>query len=144
MNQKFELSIEEPEDLISISLYNMLNYRKNDEQFINLIRNWNKKIVLHLIPFYPLAVIFWGDEIKFDRENVKKANLHVQIDLNTMLEIACGEMNPVKALLKGKLKIKGIYKIKTLLKFIKIFLDTMKIMVADPNQNYFEINKFVK
>ncbi|MHA1804049.1 MAG: SCP2 sterol-binding domain-containing protein [Promethearchaeota archaeon] len=144
MHTENEISIEEPEDLISISLYNMLNYRKNDKQFINLIRNWNKKIVLHIIPFYPLAIIFQGNEIKFDREHVKNANLHVQIDLNTMLKIASGKLNPVKALLKGKLKIKGIYKIKTLLKFMKIFLDTMKRMAADPTQNYYEIDKFIK
>ncbi|MCK4281475.1 MAG: hypothetical protein KAX10_05105, partial [Candidatus Lokiarchaeota archaeon] len=60
------ISIQKPEDLISISLHNIFSYRKNEEEFIELVSNWNKKIVIHIEPFYPLTVIFDGNMIKFE------------------------------------------------------------------------------
>jgi hypothetical protein len=52
------LNIEMPDDLISLSLYNIFTYRKNDKKFIKHIKDWNKKVVLHITPFYPITVIF--------------------------------------------------------------------------------------
>ena len=138
------IKIEKPEDLISISLHNIFSYRVNDEEFISLVKDWNKKIVLFLKPFYPLTIIFQGQEIKFKREDIPKADLKVKIEFNTMLEIAYGRLNPIIALLAGKIKIKGIFKLMTILRFMKIFLDTMKIVAADPIQNYYELNKNIK
>lgn len=138
------IEIEKPVDLIAISLHNIFSHRVDDEKFINLVKDWNKKIVLFLEPFYPLTIIFQGQKIKFKREDIPKADLKVKIEFNTMLEIAYGRLNPIMALLAGKIKIKGILKIKTILRFMKIFLDTMKIVAADPIQNYYELNKNLK
>ena len=63
------------------------------------------------------------------------------MNINTLLDLAYGRLNPIKAVLKRKLKIKGLLKIGTLLKFMKIFLKTMKMVASDPNTNYFELNK---
>ena len=71
----------------------------------------------------------------------KKINLKVKMDIYTFLDLAFGRLNPVKAFLKRKLKIKGLFKIGTVLKFMKIFLKTMKMVASDPNNNYFELNK---
>ncbi|MFX1445573.1 MAG: hypothetical protein ACFFHV_19325, partial [Promethearchaeota archaeon] len=62
------LNIEMPDDLISLSLYNIFNYRKNDKKFIRHAKNWNKKIVIHVEPFYPVTVVFEGTDIKFLRK----------------------------------------------------------------------------
>ena len=42
---------------------------------------------------------------------------------------------------KGKVKMKGILKIGTVLKFMKIFVKSMKMVASDPNINYYERNK---
>lgn len=136
------ISIQKGEDLLSISLNNILSYRKNDDEFIELVRNWNKKIVIELEDFYPVEVIFQGTEIKFKTKDLdQKVDLKVFMNLNTLLNLAYGRLNPVNAVLTRKLKIKGILKILTLMKFIKIFLTSMKMVAKDSAINYYEKNK---
>ena len=136
------ISIQKGEDLITITLQNILSYRKDDEDFINLVLNWNKTVLIEVDGFYPVEVIFDRNEIKFKIDNFdKKINLKVKMDIYTFLDLAFGRLNPVKAFLKRKLKIKGLLKIGTVLKFMKIFLETMKMVASDPNNNYFELNK---
>jgi len=136
------ISIQKGEDLITITLQNILSYRKNDEDFINLVLNWNKTVLIEVDGFYPVEVIFDGNEIKFKTKNFdKKINLKVKMDIYTFLDLAFGRLNPIKAFLKHKLKIKGLLKIGTVLKFMKIFLKTMKMVASEPNNNYFELNK---
>lgn len=136
------ISIQKGEDLITITLQNILSYRKNDEDFINLVLNWNKKVLIELEGFYPVEVIFDHDEIRFKINDFdKKINLKVKMGIYTFLDLAYGRLNPIKAVLKRKLKIKGLLKIGTLLKFMKIFLKTMKMVASDPNNNYYEFNK---
>ena len=77
-----------PDDLISLSLYNIFSKRKNDKKFIKHVMDWNKSIVLHITPFYPIMVIFKGTTIRFDRNFHEDADLKVKIDINTMLDIA--------------------------------------------------------
>ena len=132
------ISIQKGEDLITITLQNILSYRKNDEDFINLVLNWNKKVLIELEGFYPVEVIFDHDEIRFKINDFdKKINLKVKMDICTFLDLAYGRLNPIKAVFKRKLKIIGLLKIGTLLKFMKIFLKTMKMVASDPNNNYY-------
>ncbi len=138
------ISIEKPEDLISVSLHNIFNYRVNEWEFIRRVKDWNKQVVLYLKPFYPLTIIFQGEEIRFEQKDTPKADLKVTLEFNAMLDIAYGKLNPIMALLTGKLKIKGIFRIKTLLNFMNIFLYTMKVVAEDPTQNYFEMNKSLR
>lgn len=136
------ISIQKGEDLLSISLNNILSYRKNDDEFIELVRNWNKKIVIELEDFYPVEVIFQETEIKFKTKDLdQKVDLKVFMNLNTLLNLAYGRLNPVNAVLTRNLKIKGILKILTLMKFIKIFLTSMKMVAKDSAINYYEKNK---
>ena len=46
----------------------------------------------------------------------KKADGRIETDIESFLKLAMGKLNPVKAILKGQLKVKGIGKI---LKFVK-------------------------
>jgi len=138
------ISIQKPEDLLSVSLYNILSYRK-DEEFLELVQNWNKKILVEMEGFYPVMAIFQNNNISFKFRDIKqKPDLTIKIDLNTLLDMAYGRTSTVKAVLSRKLKIKGLYKIKTLLKFKKVFFDTMKMVAADPTENYYELNQNTK
>ena len=130
------LSIQQPDDLISISLHTVLSYRK-DKEFYDLVKDWNKKIVIHIKPFYPVTVIFDGDEIRFERGD-QKADLKVIMELNAMLDLAYGRKGLVSVFLKGRMKIKGMYKLGTVLKFKKIFMSSMKMVAEDPNLDYYK------
>ena len=48
------ISIKEPEDLLSIALRNIFSFRVDEEEFYNLVHNWNKKIVIDVKFFYPI------------------------------------------------------------------------------------------
>ena len=136
------LNIEKADDLLGISLNNILSHRKMDEDYIELVNNWNKKIIIEVEKFYPVEVIFDGNEIKFKIDNFdKKVDLKVKMSLDTLLEIAYSRINPIIAVIKGKVKMKGMFKIGIVLKFLKIFVNSMKMVASQPNLKYYELNK---
>lgn len=135
------ISIQEPDDMISISLYNILTYRE-EEEYLSLLKDWDKTIIFEIDNFYPISIAFLGDQITFNRtRSQKKADLKVNMSLHTLLDIAYGRINPIKAFFTRKLKIKGFYKIFILNRFMKIFLNTIKMMAKDPNDKYYKLTK---
>jgi len=139
------ITIQKGEDLLSISMSTILNYRKDEFEFQKLVLDWNKKLLIDIEDFYPIEIIFNHDEIKFKVNDIdKKVDLKIKMNIFTLLDLAFNRLSPVKAVLQRKLKIKGIYKIGTILKFMKIFLKSMQMVASDPNNNYYELNKEVR
>ncbi|MFX0102067.1 MAG: SCP2 sterol-binding domain-containing protein [Candidatus Hodarchaeota archaeon] len=137
------MEIQAPEDIISNFVYNL--FKKQDEKkFFELANNWNKKIVLHVNQFYSITIIFNGNKISFDVGDDDSADLKIKLDLQTVLDSGYNRLNPIIVVLSGKIKIKGIYKIGTVLKFYKIFFNSLKNVAADPNENYFEVDKITR
>lgn len=137
------INIENPEDMISISLHNVLSSR-DDEEFFRLVNGWNKTIIVDIIGFYPVAIRFQNVNVSFSMEIPDKYDLKVSMSIHTLLDLAYKRLGPVKAVLTRKLKIKGIYKVGTLLKFQKIFFDSMRQVAEEPNTNYFEVHEQTK
>ena len=136
------ISIQKGEDLLSITLSTILNYRKDESEFQKLVLNWNKKILIEMEDFYSVEVIFNRNEIRFKVSDIdKKVDLKVKMNIYTFLDLAYGRLGPVKAVFQRKIRIKGLLKFGTLLKFIKIFLKSMQMVALDPNNNYYELNK---
>ena len=136
------LNIEFPDDLISLSLYNVFNSRKDDRKFIKYAKDWNKKIVLHIEPFYPVTVIFDGSDIKFARKESPEPDMKVTIHVNTMLDIANDRLNPFFAIEEGKMQIKGLGEdSEKIMRFYNIFVVSMQMIASEPNTNYYELNK---
>jgi len=139
------ISIQKGEDLLSITLSNILNYRKDEPEFQKLVLNWNKKILIEMEDFYSVEVIFNRNEIRFKVSDIdKKVDLKVKMNTYTFLDLAYGRIGPVKAVLQRKIRIKGLLKFGILLKFIKIFMKSMQMVASDPNNNYYELNKDIK
>jgi putative sterol carrier protein len=134
------ISLQKPSDLISIALYNILSYKK-DDAFERLVTNWNKTILLHIEPFYPVSVVFNGNHIEFEKESSKKTDLKIIFGLNTFLDIAYGRLSIASAFIKRKFQIKGLYKIGTVIRFYRVFIKTFKQMAKDPNLAYYMIGK---
>ena len=136
------ISIQKGEDLLSISLSTILSYRKNEPEFQKLVIDWNKKILIDIEDFYPIEIIFDGTDIKFKATEIdKEVDLRVKMNIYTLLDLSYERFGPIKAVLKRKIRIKGLFKVGILLKFIKIFLKSMQMVAADPNNNYYELNK---
>ena len=136
------LNIEFPDDLISLSLYNVFNSRKDDRKFIKYAKDWNKKIVLHIEPFYPVTVVFNGMNIKFERGEYPEPDMKVKIHVNTMLDIANDRLNPFFAIEEGKMVIEGLGEdSEKIMRFYNIFVVSMQMVASEPNVNYYELNK---
>ena len=136
------LNITQPDDLISLSLYNIFNYRIDDKKFIRSVKNWNKKIVLHIEPFYPVTVIFNGLDINFERKEVENFDLKLNININVMLDIAYGRLSPAEAIEEKKMEFIGLEKDPKLMpKFFNIFVTSMSMLAAEPNLRLYEFNK---
>ena len=136
------ISIQKGEDLLSISLNTILSYRKNEPEFQKLVLNWNKKILIEVEDFYPIEIIFHNDKIKFKVSDIdKNLDLKIRMNIYTLLDLAYGRLGPIKAVIKRKIRIKGLLKVGILRKFIKIFLKSMQMVAADPINNYYELNK---
>jgi len=136
------LNITQPDDLISLSLYNIFNYRIDDKKFIRSVKNWNKKIVLHIEPFYPVTVIFNGLDINFERKEVENFDLKLNININVMLDIAYGRLSPAEAIEEKKMELIGLEKDPKLMpKFFNIFVTSMSMLAAEPNLKLYEFNK---
>ena len=136
------LNITQPDDLISLSLYNIFNYRIDDKKFIRSVKNWNKKIVLHIEPFYPVTVIFNGLDITFERKEVENFDLKLNININVMLDIAYGRLSPAEAIEEKKMELIGLEKDPKLMpKFFNIFVTSMSMIATEPNLKLYEFNK---
>ncbi|MBD3194037.1 MAG: hypothetical protein GF317_03210 [Candidatus Lokiarchaeota archaeon] len=135
------INIEKPEDLLSVALKNILSYR-NDKEYLDLVKSFNKSVLIELEKFYPVLVSFKDNNIAFKiGKNLKDYDLKVKMDLHTLLDLAYERIGVIKAFLTRKIKIKGMYKLGSILRFQKIFLDTLKMVAADPNQYYFKMNQ---
>lgn len=131
-----------PDDLISLSLHNIFSYRKNDKKFVRAIKNWNKRIVLHMEPFYPITIIFNGINISFKRTELEDVDLKVKIHINNMLDIAYGRLTPIEAMDQDKMELIGLEKDpKIMPKFFNVFVTSMIMLAAEPNLKYYELNK---
>lgn len=136
------LNIEFPDDLISLSLYNVFSFRLNDRKFIKHVKDWNKKIVLHIEPFYPVTVIFEGNNIRFERREYSEPDMKVKIHVNTMLDIANDRLNPFYAIEERKMEIDGLGEdSEKVMRFYNIFVVSMQMVAREPNVNYYELNK---
>lgn len=134
------IKIQFPDDLISLSLYNIFSYRKNDRKFIKSVKDWNKKIVMHVEPFYPVTVIFEGTDIRFEMGEREGADMKVKIEINTMLDLAYGREDPFSAMGEGKIVMEGLGSDSSLIvKFYNVFMDSMMIVAKDPQLHYYEV-----
>nr|MDO8118519.1 SCP2 sterol-binding domain-containing protein [Candidatus Sigynarchaeota archaeon] len=132
------LIIEEPEDLISRFIFNLFKHSEDNPEFTKLVVGWNKIIVLDVKDFYPVTIVFSGDRISFKIGEAGKANLKINTDLNTVCDMVYRRLHPVKAVLAGRMKVKGLWKLGTLSKFYKMLFGSIERVVDSPQQRYYE------
>jgi putative sterol carrier protein len=137
------ISIETPKDVLGISISNILNSRK-DQEFYELVKDYNKKIVINITDLYAITILFEGEEIRLQRGEMKKSDIKLTTDLKSLLDLAFGRIGMVSAVLTRKLKVKGLWKIRALLKLIKILFKPMTDVANNPNQNYYEQEKEIR
>lgn len=112
---------------MGIGIKNLLEYRKDDEKFQELVASWHKTIVVEVNGIYAVTITFEGGAIDIQPGTPEKYDLKFQLSLETMVAIARGDISYIKAFLKGHVKVKKMWHVGTLLKFVKVFIPALQI-----------------
>lgn len=124
----FMIVFNQPEDIIGIGIKNILGYRKDDARFQKLVQSWKRIIAIEFKNLYCVTANFQGDKIDIMYGESPKYHLKIIMDsLQTMGDLAKGKIGPYKAFLLGKIKVKKIWHVFDLLKFIKVFIPGLRI-----------------
>lgn len=122
------ISFNRPEDIIGIGIKNILAYRINDVEFQKLVQNWKRVIAIEFKNLYCVTANFQGEKIYIEYGEPPKYHIKIILDsLQTMVDLAKGKFGPYKAFLLGKIKVKKIWNVLDLLKFIKVFIPGLRI-----------------
>jgi putative sterol carrier protein len=119
--------INQPQDILGLGIKNILSYRLQDADYQKLVSGVNKTIIIEFRHIYAVTVVFHENNITIEYDEKEKYDLKVILDINTMVQMARGEYGPIRGFLKGKLKVKKIWNVGLLLKFIQIFIPNIKL-----------------
>ncbi len=122
-----------------MGIKNILGYRLEQDGFEELVKNWNKAIIVEIKDIYEVAVIFAGESITITTEIPTKFDLKFILDLETMGDIARGKIGAIKAFMQGRVKVKKLLHVGTLLKFMKIFIPALQM--AGERANHYKLLK---
>jgi putative sterol carrier protein len=120
------ININEPQDLLGLAVRNLFLPFLDNELFYKKIKNWNKVIVVEIKGLYPITISFEKGEIRIEYDESPKYDLKLILTLNAFTEIAEGKLGLFSAFFKGKIKVKKLYHIFTILKFKNILFPALK------------------
>ncbi|MBD3354145.1 MAG: hypothetical protein GF364_21870 [Candidatus Lokiarchaeota archaeon] len=126
--EKEIIEFNNPRDILGMGIKNILQYRKTDPKFLNLIKDWNKTIIIGFKDIYDVTVIFKGMNIHINYGSTQDYDLWLEIgSIQTMTDLAKGDLGPISGFLTGKIKVKKIWNILVLLHFIRIFIPNLRM-----------------
>ena len=121
------LKINEPQDILGLGFRNLLEYRASRGELEPLVAKWEKTVVIELINIYAISIHFHGKDIRIEPGIAAGFDLKVSMSLDTIIALANCEIGFVHAFMIGHVKVKKIWHVGTLLKFVKIIVPALKI-----------------
>ena len=118
--------IKEPNHIFGMAVVNLFKPFLGNEKFQRKLKKWKKVIIIKLIDLYPFSIIFNDGEISVEYGENSKYDLKLVLSFDTFIEIAEGQVGIISSFLKGKIKVKKLYKVFTVLKFISILIPALK------------------
>ena len=126
------VSINESDHVFGMAIMKIFTPFLEEEKFQKKIQNWNKIIVVELKGIYTFSLIFDNGVISCEYGDREKYNLKLITTFDAFVGIAEGYTGLIPAFIRGKIKVKKIYNIFTVLKFITILLPALKRATAEP------------
>ena len=126
------VSINESDHVFGMAIVKIFTPFLEEEKFQKKIEKWNKIIVVELKNIYTFSLIFDNGVISCEYGEREKYNLKLITSFEAFVGIAEGYTGLIPAFLRGKIKVKKIYNILTVLKFITILLPALKRATAEP------------
>lgn len=119
--------VNQPDDVLGLALKNLLAPLLEDEKFSKKIKKLKHRvIVLELRDIYSITLTFDNGNIQIDYGEKPKYHLKINVTLDAFVGIAEGKVGLVGAFLKGKAKVKKIYRVFTILKFYQVLFPAIK------------------
>ncbi|MEX2684999.1 MAG: SCP2 sterol-binding domain-containing protein [Candidatus Sigynarchaeota archaeon] len=119
--------INEPPDILGLGIRNLLSYREDRGALEPLVANWEKTVVIELVDMYAVSMHFHKKDVQIEPGIPAKFDIMISMSLETLIALANGKTGPVRAFLQGRLKVKKLWRVGTLLKFMKIIIPALKI-----------------
>lgn len=119
--------INEPDDVLSLAVKNLLTPILEDEKFIKRIEKLkNRMIVLELEDIYAITITFNDGDITIEYGETPKYHLKIIITLDAFVGIAEGKVSLIGAFLKRKARVKKLYRLFTVFKFYQVLFPAIK------------------
>lgn len=120
-----EHMLDQPRDFIGNILAILISKPLARPEFGAAVTKWKMDVVLET-DYYPVTIRF-NKGIKVELGNNPRPTLRVSIKLSTIIELVKGKTSPIKALLNGGLKVKGILRHpRATLRFYKLISSSLK------------------
>ena len=99
--------IRESPDFVGLVLAKLLRRRLEEEPTLRAkIQGYRMSVVI-ATNYYPVTIHFDG-EVRIVKGETESPTLRIEMTFDTILCLALGKVSPVRAILKGEIKIKGL------------------------------------
>jgi len=124
--------INQPQDILGLGIKNVLEPILEDEKILKKIKKFNKIIVMELTGLYPITMTFNKGLIRIDYGEKPKYDIKLLVSVDAFTGMAGGAGGLISSFVKGKIRVKKMYRIFTMLKFTSIFLPAIQKATEKP------------
>ncbi len=102
------LMLDEPKDFIGYLMLQLINRQLKDPNLESRVKRW-KMIVVLATDYYPVTLTF-DKGVRFSKGAASDATLTVEMSFETIIRLVMEETSAIKAVLKGEIKAKGMFR----------------------------------
>ncbi|RDE14510.1 MAG: hypothetical protein C4K47_04020 [Candidatus Thorarchaeota archaeon] len=117
--------LEQPKDFIGNILAILTSKPLARPDFKDIVAKWKMVVVLET-DYYPVTIRF-DKGMRVEHGDIPHPTLRVNAKLSTIIELVKGKTSPIRALLNGGLKVKGILRHpRATLRFYRLISSSLK------------------
>lgn len=98
----------EPNDFLGNIFAKVIGTLLQDDAKRRQIEKWEMRVVIET-NFYPISLVF-ANGLRIERGRLKSPTLTLLTSMDTIVDIARGEISPMSAILKRHIKVKGLFR----------------------------------
>ena len=93
-------------DFIGTVLSLVLQKKLDDPEELSRIEGWEMKVIFET-NFYPVSLIF-DNGLEIKKGEIENPTIRIFMTFDTLIELIRGKQSPMGAILRGKIKVKGL------------------------------------
>jgi len=100
--------LDEPKDFIGYLMSQVISRQLEDPKLESQVKGWKMTVVL-ATDYYPVTLTF-DRGVRFSMGAASDATLTVEMSFGTIIRLVLEETSTIKAVLKGEIKAKGMFR----------------------------------